>query len=362
MPSVAVSGPGLAGAHLGVGSAGIGAPHAGALLSEPTPLSTSGLQDAMGTLYALMFKESQNDLSASSNLIQGQSDARHVHQKLETEALARERAAEGQGSRGFFASIGHLVSDVCDDLVHLRIADALSDAKDDVGDALASPQFWKDLACGATSVLRGAETLMASVVALYVAGPAGVAYILDKPDSPGARACAVGGQAALTAVTLGAAAPILVTSAIAMSVGGYVVSETKCLGNASAGVGLSLAIMGGACSTGAAITASASAVTNAERSVKSLEDATRVISGSAKVVRGAADAEVSGFEGAAMEAKADAQGERFCVQTFRRAVEWILDDAKANKEAHEHALSTLQGAMDINNRTIMAGSATTLRG
>ena len=64
----------------------------------------------------------------------------------------------------------------------------------------------------------------------------------------------------------------------------------------------------------------------------------------------------------AQHAKADAKSEHFHIEKFARAVEAILDDAKDDKESHQRALGTLQGAMDINNQTTMAAGAVAMRG
>lgn len=333
------------------------------LLPEPAALSTEGVQDAMGTLYAMMSKQSQNGLTAAESRLAGEKLVRDDHLKKELDALKREMAAEGEGSKGFFASIGHLVSDVVDDLAHLRIADAFSDAAGDAGDALGSPQFWKDLASGAMSVLKGAERLLASAAAFYVAGPAGVAYVNAEPDSPVAKACGVAGEAALTAVTLGAAAPVLVTSAIALSVGGYVVSETNCFGDEwSQRIALGMELAGAGCSVTGAACASASVAAKVDDAARALQTGGKMVSGAASVVEGTADVMVSHFEGVAKHAQADAKAERFHIEKFARAVELILDIAKEDKESQQRALGTLQGAMNIHNQTTMAAGAMAVRG
>ena len=329
------------------------------LMPEPC-LTNARLQDAMGSLYQFLSVQGQNGVASAENQVNVQTAVRDLHFQREQDAIGREEAAAGQGSRGFFASIGHLLSDVAGDLTHLRIADAVSDSKDDIGAALSSPQFWRDLASGATTVLKGAELVMASAVAFYVAGPAGVAYVVAEPNSPATKACTLAGETALTVATCGAAAPtiagtILVTSAVALSASGYVISETGCLDHTKvAWLGTALQLGGGALALGVA-------GGGTDRTVQTLLGAQKAVTGGAQTVAGVADVKVAGFDGDAEDARADQQAQRLDIERLERAVRWVLDNAKWDKESNQRTLETLRGAMNTNDQTAVA-SAAALRG
>jgi hypothetical protein len=227
-----------------------------------------------------------------------------------------------------FDSVGHLFGDVADDVVHLRVEGAISDAAHDAEDACNSPAFWNDLENGALDV---------------------------------AKVAAVVGSVALTAGSLGAGAPAIALAALALSVGGAVVSDTRAFGDkATLWVGVGLEAAGAALSLGGTLAASgASAASRALTAVGTVATAT---SGAARVVAGGAHIRNGEFAANAQDAAADAQQAKDRSQRMDQLTKWVIDELKDDDKSHQRALQTLQGAMQTNNQTAVIASSLPVKG
>lgn len=123
------------------------------LLPDAGSLSIDGINDAMSMIYALMSKQSRNDVDSGTASLKGRQGLRKTHEAEAKAARERQQKADGDGSRGFFSSIGHLLGDIVHNVTTLHVQDLLTDAKDDVVDAANSPKFWKDR-CGSAQRSR----------------------------------------------------------------------------------------------------------------------------------------------------------------------------------------------------------------
>lgn len=301
---------------------------ASALLPEGAPLSGPVLNDAMTALYVMMSQQRQLGMQAGKNRVDENQKLRDGALADERAALQRQQANEADSGRGFFGSIGHLLRDVADDAVHLRADRAVTDAVHDTEDAWDSPAFWNDLEMGALAT---------------------------------AKVAAIVGSVAVTAATLGAGAPGIALAALALSVGGEVVSETRVFGDgASKWVGLGMEVAGAALSFGGTLaTSGASATTRALSTVGAVATTT---SGAADVVAGGAHVRNGDFAASAQEASADAEAARQRSERMDELTKWVVDQLKDDDKSHERALQTLQGAMQTNNQTAVIAASVSLKG
>jgi hypothetical protein len=298
----------------GAGAAGVAG--AGALLPEGAPLSGVVLNDAMSALYVMLSQQRQLGMEAGKNRVDDNQKLRDQALADERAALQRQKANEADSGRGFFGSIGHLLGDVVDDAVHLRVERTVTDAIHDTEDAWNSPAFWNDLEKGALAVAK-----VAAVVA----------------------------SVAVTAATLGAGAPVIAVVALALSLGGEVVSDTRVFGDgASKWVGMCMEGAGAALSLGGTL-----AVSGASVAARTL--ATVVVAGGAHIRNG-------DFAANAQQASADAEAARQRGERMEELTKWIVDELKDDDKSHERALQTLQGAMQTNDQTAVLAASVPLKG
>ena len=300
------------------------------LLPEAGPMSNDGMNDAMSMLYALMAKQSQNNVSSGTASIKGKQSIRKSHEAEAKAARERQQKADGEGSRGFFSSIGHFLGDIVHNVTTLHVQDLVTDMKDDVIDAANSPKFWKDLESGGK--------VIGEVAALV-------------------------GSAVATGVTFGAAAPALVVVAcIGLSMMAAGVLESKVHNLEAMGVDAETAgYMGTAmCIGGAVMTLGVGGASAAGSSTAELAGqvavAADVVAVGGGVVAGTAHIEVGQFEGASVEASADMTQAKHAIAQSQRLIEELLDAVKEINDSHKHALGTLQGAMKTNSQTLVMAS------
>ena len=313
-----------------------------ALLAQPTPATGNGLNDAMSMIYVLMEKQGQIDMKSGASSVQQNKALREKALKDQHDALVKREQAESS-DHGFLSCVGDILGDVAK--ASFGDLKAFSDLGSDCAQAWNSPQFWRDLASGAGSVLKTLSTVCAIAVASAVAGPMGAAYVIDHPDSPLTKACSIAGEAALTAATGGAASAVIVGVAVALSVAGSVVSESRCFGDASGLVGAGLDLGSGALGNGSGLGA-----------------ALQVAQGAATVVEGAATIRVAKFDGDAQDALADMKAGGLQSQKLERLVKFLLDDMKGVHESHQRALSSLKGAIETNSQTQLMAASINLKG
>jgi hypothetical protein len=310
----------------GAGAAGVAG--AGALLPEGAPLSGVVLNDAMSALYVMLSQQRQLGMEAGKNRVDDNQKLRDQALADERAALQRQKANEADSGRGFFGSIGHLLGDVVDDAVHLRVERTVTDAIHDTEDAWNSPAFWNDLEKGALAVAK-----VAAVVA----------------------------SVAVTAATLGAGAPVIAVAALALSLGGEVVSDTRVFGDgASKWVGMCMEGAGAALSLGGTLAVSGASV--AARTLATVGAVAMTTSGAADVVAGGAHIRNGDFAANAQQASADAEAARQRGERMDELTKWIVDELKDDDKSHERALQTLQGAMQTNDQTAVLATSVPLKG
>lgn len=329
-------------------------------LPKPSPgaMSNTGMNDAMSLMYELLAKDGQTQFASRRHEIDGHRLEQHKKLEEHRAALERQRKAEGERSTGFFGSLVKIVKDVADDAIHLRVADCVSDFKDDCAAAWQSPRFWQDLESGAGSVAKVFNTAMAVTTALLCFQGDDAVDIVKNPDSLTARHYGLAGRTLLvlgagaaTAVTAGTATPFLIAaSASAMSASGEAIAETKCLGDASAYVGLGLDAGGAALTIGFANTSDAQKIINA------LRGASMMLQGAGVAVEGAAHIRVTSFQGDAESAATDAKAASQQMDRLGRLIKFVLTEAKDVQKSHERALASVRGAMETNDQTLLVAA------
>jgi hypothetical protein len=288
----------------------------GSLMPSPT---ADNIDDAMTTVLVLLTKQQSTDLQNGESGVRVQKGERDRANAQQVAARKAEDANSSVHGTGFFGSIGKLVKDVGHDALHGRFDEAVGDGFRDVKAAVNSPHFWSDLEHGAKMV--------ATVAA------------------------AVGGLAA-TVATAGAAGPIVVGAALALSAGGFAVSETHCLGKASAYVGLGMELGAAALSLGSA-TATSSAL--AAKVASKIGLVASGVSAESTIVEGGAHLENTKYAARATEAQADVVAASNDVAKTARVTDWLLDNLSAAAKAERDTTSTLQGIVqqhDAGNVTL----------
>jgi hypothetical protein len=319
----------------------------GSLLPEA---SSDGMDDAMMTVDLLMAKQQSNDMQTGEAGAQVDKTARDEALAAQKAAIQKEQDNSASHGAGFFGSIAKVVKDASGDLVHGHIADAVEDTTSDVHAAVESPRFWSDLETGAKFVAE---------VAGVVAG------------------------AAATIATAGTAGPIVVGVALALSAGGFAVSETSCLDGilgkgVSQYVGLGLDLAGAAVTFGATAATTTTAATTAATTTASNGTAGAVrgasggasvigkvaaaTSGAADVVAGGAHVKTADFAANVVDAEADETSAKDDAAKQERFTKWLLDNLSASQQAERDAMQTLQGAVQQRDAGTTAASSFTTRG
>ncbi len=295
-----------------------------ALLPAPTTTLEAGVGDAMSAMYLLMSKHRTENTKAGASKIESNRTQRTHKLEDEKGALERERAAAGDGSRGFFDTIGHLASNIVDDATDLRLMDVFSDTKDNLGAAWTSPNFWSDIESGATVI---------------------------------AEVAAVVGAAAVSVVTLGAGSPLLavVVIGVAMSAASMADSQFHVLeklgvdADVAAYVDLGLAVGGAVLTFGGGLSSGASAGSQ----LVSRLGATAVAAGAgAKIAQGGAHIRNGEFKADAKDAEADAKAARFEIKRAQRIEQMLIQGLAESAKSGQRALETLQGAMSTQAQTV----------
>jgi hypothetical protein len=312
-----------AGAVPGAAGAPPGAPAGNAtLVPEGAPLTSGGIDDALGVLYMILAQ--QRDADVSNGKVRVDSAEKEQQKALADQqaALAREQANESGHGRGFFSSIGHLFGDVAKDVARGDLAKAANDVASDVSEALHSPAFWDDLEKGALFVAKVAAVVGATVV---------------------------------TAASLGAGAGTLALAALTLSVGGEVVSDTRCLGSASQYVGLGMELAGSAGGLVAGITSTAAGA--ASRIALHVGTGLSAVGGGAEVVAGGAHVVNAEFAANVESATADAQAAVNRGAELERTIEWVIDDVKASAKTHQDTEQTIESAIQAHDQSTAAAAA-----
>jgi hypothetical protein len=302
------------------------------LLPDAEPISSTTLNDALSSLYALLSELRVNDMK------DGQTDVAELRQKQERaiadlrDAIARRAAAEAQSGDGFFSCISHFFDDVVSDLTSGKLDKALDDATKDVEAAWNSPAFWNDLEQGLLVVAK-------------VAGAVG--------------------SAAATIATAGAAGGTVVAVALLLSAGGMAVSESGCLDSSlgkqwACGIGLGLELGGAALTWGASL-ASTSAATSSLKSLGDAGDVACATGGTASVGAGVAHMRVGDFQADAQEASADETAASQQNARLGRIVEEIIESMKEGEQSAERKGESIVSCEQTNDQTLAAATPTSIR-
>jgi hypothetical protein len=291
------------------------------------PLSACGMTDAMSALYLAIETLGQSNVQIGQSQVRADETAQQQALQDEEDALQRQQNDRAMQGRGFFSSIGHLLGDEVHDASHLRVAQAGKDAVGDSEQAWKSPAFWNDLEKGALVV---------------------------------AKVAAVVGSAVVTTASFGAGAATIAGAALLLSVGGEVVSDTKCFGKASTLVGAGLEVAGAV--VGGYGAATAVGATVASKTATAIGVSISGFGGEAQMVGGAAHIKNEDFVADGQQAGADAQRAIDRGQELQQVETGVLDDLKAADQTRKGTLEALQGAIQANSQATAAAAPLALNG
>lgn len=296
---------------------------------EPTALDLANVLSAM---YTLLLDDEGSD--AHSGAVRVQSDESQRQFALQQQMQEIQREAHDTGGHGFFSCIGKLLKDITGDVTKLHLGALVGDTLSDVS-ACDNPKFWSDLEVGAKIV------------------------------------AAIAGAAA-TVCSAGAAGPVVVGVAVALSAAGLAVQQTGCFGSASAWVGEGLTLGAGIVSCGGTLIASgaaavslaqtASSASNAASLAQTAGIAANATSAGATVVSGAAHIAVTGYQADALEAAAAAQADKQSASLFAQMEQWAIDTLGAQVQAHRDAMASLTEAMQTNQQSSLVVAGMLSRG
>ena len=170
---------------------------------------------------------------------------------------------------------------------------------------------------------------------------------------PIAKIAAIVAAAVATVCTWGAASPVLVGVALALSAGGMVVSETKCLDgvlgkNWSAYIGAGMAI-GGSLLTAGANLGLIGATTAASTTTKTVGAAASIAGGAAKIGEGGATVAVAIDEHAGDMDMIKAKKQEQLAQLLQRDIEDVivqLEDSKDNYRQNSEKVNNIVQTID----------------
>lgn len=299
-------------------------------VSEPT---MADLHDVLSAMYALLLADEAGDEQQGASRVQSDQAQRQFALQRQMQEIQRE--ARDTGGHGFFACLGKLLGDVTGDVTRLRFGKLAGDALSDLS-ACDNPKFWSDLEVGAKIV---------SAIA----------------------------AAAATVCTAGAAGPLVVGVAVALSAAGWAVQQTRCLGGASAWVGGGLALGAGVVSCGGTLLASSTAAaaslaqtTNGAVNTASLLRTAGAVanttSAGATMVSGAAHLEVARYQADAIEAEAGAKAADQLASFFALMQEWAMASLADQVRSHRDAMVALTEAIQTNQRSSLIAAGVLSRG
>jgi len=309
-------------------------------------------------LYALITETSGAQVESRKHEIGAHKTQRDRAIADDQAALERARRAQSDDADGFFGSIAKIVKDVVDDAAHLRVADAVSDFKDDVETTWNNPHFWRELESGAGSIAKVFNTALAIVAATLCGQFEDAADMLKNPDSATARHYGLVGRSLLalgagvgTAVSMGTLGPALIAGAsVALSASGEAIAETRLLGDASAYVGVGMDV------GGTMLTLGMAKAGDAPKIIAALRGAALMVEGGGKAIAALAHARVASFDADAEDALADATAARQRMEQLDRLIKSVLAETKEIQKSHERALESLRAAMEIDQQTLLVAA------
>jgi hypothetical protein len=135
--------------------------NAATLLPDPRAFAGGAVSDPMTCIYAALSQLREASLQSGRQRVAENQSREDAALADEIAASKRQEANEAGSGRGFFSSIGHLVTDVAGDLAHGDIGQAVRSTESDVTDAWDSPKFWGDVFKGLKVVADVAGVLSA---------------------------------------------------------------------------------------------------------------------------------------------------------------------------------------------------------
>jgi len=162
----------------------------------------------------------------------------------------------------------------------------------------------------------------------------------------------------VTTASFGAGGATVAGAAILLSVSGDVVSDTKCFGNSSEGIGVGLQLASVATGvTGAAVGALATGATAASKTAMGVGAALTGLGGESEAVAGGAHIENQDFAATVQSAAADAQHAVNQNAELEQTVSSEIDDLKASDKTHEGAKQATADAIHESDHSTAAAAA-----
>jgi len=166
---------------------------------------------------------------------------------------------------------------------------------------------------------------------------------------------------AATVVTAGAASPVLIAVALALTAGGMVVSETKCFGDKASGwIGFGMQLAGTVLTCGAG--AGAAGGTMVSQVANGVKTGAGIAGGVASAAGGVAHVEGAQYTAAADSAAADIRQSQQQMDRMNRLVGWVIDSMKEEDTSHRQAEDSVRGAIETHDATALAAAPVPLKG
>lgn len=306
-------------------------------------------------LNTLLQQVSNGQLSSKSNNVHRVHTI--VEQSIQDGLAAERRAHDAEDSKGgLFSDLEKAVGDVLNDAVHLRVADIVSDVKDDT---VTDPQFWKDLATTGATVAKwvavaGSIALAVGLTATGAGGPVAIGLAIGAAalTSAGAAESQFGvlekmGVDAKTAQWVG----------VGLSVGGAATGVAA--GFAAAATAQQAEAARALASAGAkggdeAAQAAAQTAAHVQHLTRAIDQTTALVAASGATVSGIGKLGVAYYEREALQARADVEGAdnktqrlRHLIENIQKAMADVYGDAGA-------AAATIGKSMMNENRQLSA--------
>jgi hypothetical protein len=173
--------------------------------------------------------------------------------------------------------------------------------------------------------------------------PSGFLCEFEKIAMDVAKVAAIVGSVAVTVATAGAGSPLIVAAALTLSIGGAVVSETHCLGDASPWVGLGLTLAGSAFGVGlsmgvSGLSSGMQMLATGGRITEGAGGAFSLFGGGAHIVNGAARAQVE------LDLVDETQ-EKEHAERIGRLTAGILSDLQSENRSYAGELEVVQSTL-----------------
>jgi hypothetical protein len=305
----------------------------------PEPLSSdASTGDPMSTIYALLSKQRNNDMSSGKASVEHNQELEKAQQLNEEAAFKKQQDAEANAKAwGIFGKIASVVA-----IVVSAVASVCS--------------------CGAASALCvGACALSA---AAFVEGEAHVlTKLTGNPDVDKAfqLGCGIGaavcsGGAGIAALTTSALVGVSQIASSGAAIGQQVLGSIKDKGcqDVAVALGIGSAVAGAVGAFGSLGNAAKASGDAAKSAVKATAD---VVNSATELGAGATTMVSAQYQADATDRVADAKQAEQAIHAIQRLTDWVIDAVKESDTSHKHALQTLQGAMQTQAQTLIIASS-----